>query len=111
MSLAKREPYRNKKILASANGQSCTWPGCCVEDGTIVAAHSNMGIHGKSTGRKADDLFVAFLCHKHHYYYDNEPENVTIKNNEYVFQGLKEWNFMRAMSETLRRLLDAGIIK
>lgn len=103
MSLVKREPYRNKKILASANGQSCSWPGCSTCDGTVVFAHSNMSIHGKSMGMKASDAFGAYLCHKHHNYYDNEPEN--------MMQGLKEWNFMRAMSETLRRLLDAGILK
>lgn len=64
-----------------------------------------MSIHGKSTGRKSDDIFGAYLCHKHHFYYDDARENIILLN------GSKEWHFMRAMSETLRRLLDAGILK
>jgi ferredoxin len=39
---------------------------CGIEDGTIVAAHSNQQIHGKGMGVKAHDCYVAALCFKCH---------------------------------------------
>lgn len=59
-----------------------------------------MSLHGKATRRKADDLFGAFLCYKHHKEYD-----------QYASKYSTEWYFMRAMGITQRRLLDMGIIK
>lgn len=103
MNITKRVAYRNKKILDAAKGESCTWPGCGVCDGTIVFAHSNMSIHGKSSHQKSDDIFGAFLCYECHHYYDCLPANDT--------NGPKEHYFMRAMSATLRRLLDLGVLK
>jgi hypothetical protein len=99
----KRKPIRSKAITQAANGESCTWPGCGKQDGTVVFAHSNMSIHGKATARKADDLFGAFLCSEHHTEYDQWN-----RRDDLVTQG--EWHFMRAMSETQRRLFASGII-
>lgn len=92
--------YRNNKIRQAAKGQECTWPGCRVQDDTVVFAHSNMSLHGKSIGRKADDLFGAFLCYKHHNEYDN-----LLTRTEAIGP------FMLAMSKTQKRLIDMGIIK
>jgi ferredoxin len=39
---------------------------CGIEDGTIVAAHSNQQIHGKGMGVKAHDCYVAALCFQCH---------------------------------------------
>ena len=52
--------YRNKKILENARNNSCQH--CGANDGTIVAAHSNLGRHGKGMSIKAHDCFVAYLC-------------------------------------------------
>lgn len=99
----KRQPIRSKAIRNAANGEACTWPGCGVNDGTVVLAHSNMSIHGKAAGRKADDIFGAFLCFKHHTEYDQRN-----KPDDSGQQG--EWYFMRAMSATWIRLIDKGAI-
>jgi hypothetical protein len=106
MNLQKVPMVRSKAIREAAEGEICTWPGCDSANG-VVPAHSNMSIHGKAGGQKAHDCFVAFLCHQHHNYYDNEPEK------PYAYKsasGDKEWNFMRAMSKTQMRLIALRII-
>jgi len=90
MLLRKSKRYRNKKILNGANGQPCY--RCGIEDGTIVAAHSNDYKHGKAKGRKADDNYTAYLCHRCHWLYDNkrmsqdEFEQAMRKTQAYVRQ-------------------------
>ena len=39
---------------------------CGIEDGTVVAAHSNESRHGKGRGIKASDIYIAALCAKCH---------------------------------------------
>lgn len=56
--------YRNKALLEALRGLPCQL--CGIEDGTIVAAHSNQQIHGKGMGVKAHDCYVAALCHRCH---------------------------------------------
>ena len=69
MNLQKYKPYRNKKILALANGQA--YQICGNNDGSVVACHSDKIIHGKGVGKKADDHFVAYLCFACHGDYDS----------------------------------------
>lgn len=52
--------YRNKRLLDEARHHPCQY--CGVDDGTIVAAHSNEVRHGKGRGIKAHDIFIAYLC-------------------------------------------------
>lgn len=99
MNLTKRNHVRSKKILAAANGEPCTWPGCGIQDGTVVAAHSNLSADGKGLGMKAEDIYVAFLCHQHHMLYDSKKKMM-----------LQE-DFDFAMKRTWRVLIDRGIIK
>lgn len=58
--------YRNKKLLELAREM----PHCMLcgkfNNGDVVAAHSNSLLHGKGTGTKAHDFFVAFLCYECH---------------------------------------------
>ena len=56
----KRVYIRNKRLLEAARHIPCQH--CGAEDGTVVAAHSNEGIHGKGRGIKASDEFIAALC-------------------------------------------------
>ena len=56
--------YRNKKLLALARFAPCMH--CGIEDGTIVAAHSNQLRDGKGRGLKSHDYRLAFLCGAHH---------------------------------------------
>ena len=101
MNLTKRQAIRSKAIRNAANGEPCTWPGCGVNDGTTVLAHSDMSIHGKGMKRKAEDVFSAFLCGRHHAIYGGKD----------MPREEKEWYFMRAMSATWLRLIELGIIK
>ncbi len=56
--------YRNKKLLEVARLLPCQL--CGVEDGTVVAAHSNQLRDGKGRGLKADDYRIASLCYRCH---------------------------------------------
>jgi hypothetical protein len=60
--------YRNRKLLDLAEGQRCVM--CGADDGTVVAAHSNLGEHGKGMGLKAHDGMHAWLCYACHTEYD-----------------------------------------
>lgn len=60
--------YRNKKLLELARFAPCMH--CGIEDGTIVAAHSNQLRDGKGRGLRANDYRIAFLCGKDHYELD-----------------------------------------
>ena len=52
--------YRNKKLLEIARQLPCQH--CGIEDGTIVAAHSNQLRDGQGRGLKASDFRIASLC-------------------------------------------------
>lgn len=60
MMFPKTKYLRDKKRLEACRSLPCQH--CGVEDGTVVAAHSNEGIHGKGRSIKASDEFVAALC-------------------------------------------------
>jgi hypothetical protein len=60
--------YRNKKLLELARMLPCQL--CNIEDGTIVASHSNQITDGKGTGIKAHDYRIASLCYNCHYELD-----------------------------------------
>ncbi len=62
--------YRNRKLLDFARGQDCQF--CNRNDGSVVAAHSNQGAHGKGLGIKAHDVFIAYLCHSCHTFVDSD---------------------------------------
>jgi len=57
-----------RKFLDLAEGQACVMCGC--DDGTVVAAHSNLLEHGKGKGIKAHDGMSAWLCYRCHTEYD-----------------------------------------
>ena len=56
--------YRNKKLLEIARLLPCQY--CWIEDGTVVAAHSNQLRDGKGRGLKASDFRIASLCFRCH---------------------------------------------
>lgn len=92
----KLKTYRNVKLLLLARGQSCV--ECGIDDGTIVAAHSN---NGKGMGLKSSDSSIMFLCHACHAEYDqgkmmtkDEKINFSYRNN----------------SKTLRILIEQGLL-
>ena len=56
--------YRNKRLLEVVRQLPCQI--CEIEDGTIVAAHSNQLQDGKGRGLKAHDYRIAALCYRCH---------------------------------------------
>jgi len=56
--------YRNKKLLVIVRESPCQV--CGIEDGTVVAAHSNQMMDGKSTSMKSSDYRIAAMCFKCH---------------------------------------------
>jgi len=56
--------YRNKKLLELARLLPCQH--CGIEDGTVVAAHSNQLRDGKGRGLKSSDFRIASLCFRCH---------------------------------------------
>ena len=56
--------YRNKKLLELV--RQCPCQNCGIEDGTVVAAHSNQLRDGKGRGLKAHDYRIAALCFRCH---------------------------------------------
>jgi hypothetical protein len=56
--------YRNKQLLELVRQFPCQ--ACEIEDGTVVAAHSNQLRDGKGKGIKAHDYRIASLCFKCH---------------------------------------------
>lgn len=72
----KQGAVRLPKYLAAARGQRCV---CCgADDGTIVAAHSNLSEHGKGGHHKAHDCMVAWLCMRCHTWYDTDAQRTLV---------------------------------
>lgn len=74
--------YRNNKLLKLAQHSPCQI--CGVEDGTIVAAHSNQLRDGKGKGIKAHDYRIAYLCYHCHSNLDQGSE-LTKQQRIYVW--------------------------
>lgn len=65
--------YRNKKLLASAQGKDCQLriPGVCNGNPeTVVWCHLNGQEYGKGMGHKSHDLFGFYGCSACHDVYD-----------------------------------------
>jgi len=91
----------NKKYLKLARGKPCV--RCGSLHGVVACHYSGQFSHqlGKGMGIKADDLFVAFLCHQCHQYFDNyEIRNNCERSQEFLILILK----------TIKLLLETGEI-
>lgn len=113
--MLKRNPIRMKKILAAANGETCTFNfvGCQGKHPSVVACHSNYHQHGKGMGQKADDIFVAFGCQNCHDIFDRRKpadpmEQIQDPNKYSEYLMMK---FYEAMSKTWQKLILRGILK
>jgi hypothetical protein len=56
--------YRNRYLLEAVRDSPCQ--ACGIQDGTVVAAHSNQLRDGKGRSLKAHDYRIAALCHRCH---------------------------------------------
>jgi len=96
-SYLKTKPYRNPQLLKMAKDSPCQK---CGSYGTTVSAHSNLLEHGKSMGRKADDCYIAFLCHSCHAALDQGKESY----------DEKKLSWFEAMAKTYHYLLTKGYL-
>ena len=92
--------YRSKKLLEVVRSLPCQL--CGIEDGTVVAAHSNQQRDGKGTGIKAQDYRVAALCYKCHMELDQGSTYLKSKRMEL-------WE--EAHRKTIGELFERGILK
>lgn len=102
MMLPKAKPIRSKKLRRSANGEQCTMfsPWCNGNSATTVWCHSNMGMHGKGRGRKADDLFGFYGCSGCNAWYDSSEAS----------REEKAAYFFPAHARSLLLLCDKGLL-
>ena len=56
--------YRDKQLLEAVREAPCMH--CGIQDGTVVAAHSNQLRDGKGKSLKAHDFRIAALCYRCH---------------------------------------------
>lgn len=92
--------YRNKKLLEIVRELPCAH--CGIEDGTVVAAHSNQIRDGKGKGIKAHDWAIAALCHQCHHELDQGAALAK-------FQRHQMWE--DAHRKTIGWLFERGLIK
>lgn len=104
--IEKRKPFRSKAITKAAKDEPCTV--CGRNDGTTVFCHLNESWAGKGMGQKADDFAGFFGCQLCHTAYDNRGKPI-LPGVAYSYH-VDDWEIMRAMYRTWRRLLDLGIL-
>jgi hypothetical protein len=79
--------HRHPHLLSMARGQSCLLlvPGICNGDrSTVVAAHSNLSIHGKAGARKADDQYHVYACFSCHQWLDQGGAPAKVKTHAFM---------------------------
>jgi len=67
MKIPKHQYIRSPQLLRAAGKIECQH--CGIDDGTVVAAHTNWG-GGKGRSIKADDNLIASLCSNCHFQID-----------------------------------------
>lgn len=110
----KKSPFKpsrpkTSKIRQSARGEDCTinLDGVCnYNHETVVWCHSNRYEHGKSLGRKADDVHGAYGCSSCHQIYDRQakrPAHLSLDDVEDAFT--------LAMEKSLAILICKGLVR
>lgn len=93
---SKQSYVRSKSLLKAARSLPCQH--CGIDDGTVVAAHTNWG-GGKGRGIKATDLLIASLCFRCHY---NLDQGATLSKSE------RQAMWQAAHKKTISALTEAG---
>ena len=93
--------YRNPKLLALARFAPICFGCHKMNDGTIVACHSNQIRDGKGTGIKSHDYRIAMLDSECHYKLDN-GKDLTKEQRLEMFE--------KAHRETIGWLFESGKI-
>jgi len=90
-SYLKTKPFRSPKLLSLAKDSPCQM---CGSYGTTVSAHSNLLEHGKGMGRKADDCYIAFLCHPCHAKIDQGTGTYLDKKEDWLMAMSKTYYWL-----------------
>ncbi len=97
MRFPKHQYIRSQTLLRNAREIPCQY--CGVDDGTVIAAHTNWQ-GGKGRGIKADDNLIASLCYQCHAEID-QGKGLTKEERQ------KIWLY--AHKETVRKLQGYGL--
>lgn len=92
--------YRNKKLLEIVRNLPCQH--CGIEDGTVVAAHSNQLRDGKGRGLKAHDYRISALCYKCH---------MEIDRGALLIKSVRIERWEEAHRKTIGELFERGWLK
>ena len=65
---------------------------CATDDGTIVAAHSNLQEHDKGMGYKAHDCMSAWLCNACHSKYDSGKSMTKEEKRDFILTAICRTN-------------------
>lgn len=98
MNYPKTQYIRSPKLMQACRKIECQH--CGLNDGTVVAAHSNQAEHGKGRSLKSSDIYVASLCHVCHHAID---QGRSMSRTERV----KVWQ--DAHIKTIKALVERGL--
>ena len=102
-SRLKFEYVRSPKLLRACREIPCQ--NCLLDDGSVVAAHSNSAEHGKGRSVKSSDIYCASLCHVCHHALD---QGRTMTRSERV--AMWDAAHAKTVTELVRRgLWPAGV--
>lgn len=101
--------YRNRKLLDLAEDKDCK--NCSRQDGTIVAAHSNLQEHGRGKDHPSNDCYHAWLCWRCHSWLDHGAVSPDPSGLYQATREDKALMFRRAMEKTLLHQWTHGLIK
>lgn len=102
MPAPKTPVQRNPRLRALARGQQCLLqlPGICTGDrATVVCCHSNLAVHGKAAGRKADDHYSVWGCAACHAWLDQGPAAAVRKEAAFMAAHLRQVLAWRALAQ------------
>ena len=97
MKYPKHSYVRSPTLLRNARELPCQH--CGVDNGTVVAAHTNWG-GGKGRSVKADDNLIASLCYECH---------MEMDTGYHMTKEQRQEMWLAAHSKTIQKLLDLGL--
>jgi len=107
--LRQRGMLRIPALLKYAKGMPCQ--NCRADDGTVVAAHSNMQEHGRGKDNPAHDCFHAWLCVRCHSWLDHGSVGLDPTGLYEPTRAGKVEMFMRAMCRTWYELWRRNLVR
>lgn len=115
LAVPKPVPYRDRALLDMAQLRPCLLlvPALCNHRlDTTVAAHSNLGIHGKAGARKADDCYSVWACAACHAWLDQGSAPAAQKERAFMAAHLRQvlaWREVAAADGEPQRFQRAAL--